>query len=257
MRDHPQLGSIGIGNGLIAPYHHSESYAKMACNSTYGQALPTEQCQQLDHIFQTECKPTIARCYQTLDKDDCNAALNRCWAPQIELYSRSGLNPSDVRIKCEEGFWCYPVYSKIEKYFNKPDVQAALGVNQTFQKINQEVYAGYRQSGEWMSPAYLRLIPGLLRRGVRVLVYAGDADFICNWYGTKAWMKDLDWHSKPAFNAAPDRAWSVDGKAAGEVRSAGPLTFARIFGGSHAAAYDKPRQFQALVNRWLARQPVC
>ncbi|KAI8870391.1 alpha/beta-hydrolase [Ramicandelaber brevisporus] len=256
MRNRPQLESIGIGSGLIDPYHHVESYAKMACNSTYGQVLPTEQCQQLDHIFQTECKPTIARCYQTLAKDDCNAALNRCLVPQLELYFRSGLNSYDVRIKCEEGYLCYPVYKTIEKYFNKPDVQAALGVNQTFQMVNLDIYMGYRQSGDWMSPAYLRLIPGLLRKGIRVLVYAGDADFVCTWYGAKAWMKDLDWYNKPVFNAAPDRAWSVDGKPAGEVRSAGPLTFARVFGAGHAPSYDQPRPIQALTNRWLSNQPI-
>ena len=30
-------------------------------------------------------------------------------------------------------------------------------------------------------------IPELLANGVKVLIYAGDCDFICNWIGNKAW----------------------------------------------------------------------
>ena len=33
----------------------------------------------------------------------------------------------------------------------------------------------------------------LLENGVRVLVYSGDKDFICNWRGGEAWTYALEW----------------------------------------------------------------
>ena len=51
-------------------------------------------------------------------------------------------------------------------------------------------------------------IPPLLADDIRVLIYAGDADFICNWMGNKAWTLDLAWPGKSAFNAS--EAWKYD-----------------------------------------------
>ena len=45
---------------------------------------------------------------------------------------------------------------------------------------------------------YSRLLPALLEAGIRVLVYAGDADYDYNWRGNKAWvtkMKARGWTS--------------------------------------------------------------
>ena len=35
-----------------------------------------------------------------------------------------------------------------------------------------------------------------VRPGTRVMIYAGDVDFICNWLGNKAWTLDLEWDGK-------------------------------------------------------------
>jgi len=56
---------------------------------------------------------------------------------------------------------------------------------------------------------YQTMLPDLLSNGIRVLVYAGDVDFICNWLGNKKWTLALDWEHKADFNAAEDAAWSV------------------------------------------------
>ena len=40
----------------------------------------------------------------------------------------------------------------------------------------------------------------MLEGGIDILVYAGDADFICNWMGNLAWVNAMDWKGKEAFN---------------------------------------------------------
>jgi carboxypeptidase C (cathepsin A) len=47
----------------------------------------------------------------------------------------------------------------------------------------------------------------------------GDADYICNWYGNKAWTERLAWTGKDAYNASPDVVWRVAGEAAGEAKT--------------------------------------
>ena len=73
----------------------------------------------------------------------------------------------------------------------------------------------------------------ILANNIRVLIYAGDADFICNWMGNKAWTLDLDWNGKTAFNNAVDHDWNVDGKKAGTVRTASNFTFLQVNNAGH------------------------
>ena len=39
---------------------------------------------------------------------------------------------------------------------------------------------------------------------MRVLVYAGDADYDYNWVGNKAWAKKLKWKHQKEFESAKD-----------------------------------------------------
>ena len=82
---------------------------------------------------------------------------------------------------------------------------------------------------------FVRNIPDILEMGIDVLIYAGDADFICNWMGNKAWTLDLDWSGKEEYNAAQDMEWTSKktGKPAGEYRAFGGFAFLRVFEAGH------------------------
>ena len=44
---------------------------------------------------------------------------------------------------------------------------------------------------------------------------------------------NLDWTGREAFNSQPLTEWNFNGTTAGLTRSAGPLTFATIYGAGH------------------------
>ncbi|KAJ2178531.1 carboxypeptidase C, partial [Coemansia sp. RSA 353] len=102
---------------------------------------------------------------------------------------------------------------------------------------------------------YVRELPPLLEAGIRVLIYAGDADFICNWYGNKAWSEALEWSGKTSFAGSADEDWIVDGKAAGEARTFKNFSFLRVFGAGHMVPYDQPENSLDMINRWIANKP--
>lgn len=106
----------------------------------------------------------------------------------------------------------------------------------------------------------------MLESGVRVLIYAGDVDFICNWIGNKAWTQELGWTGKADFNAAGDHAWNyVDAvtkasKQGGVARTArsqtgeGSLTFLQVFEAGHMVPMDQPSAALALLNSFLSNK---
>jgi carboxypeptidase C (cathepsin A) len=115
-------------------------------------------------------------------------------------------------------------------------------------------------------------VAALLERNVRVLIYVGTYDWICNWVGNERWTLELDWSGKEEFATLPLRDWLVGGKRVGRTRSANGFTFATVDGAGHMVRhafcscassthifhpqvpYDKPKESLELINRWLAEE---
>jgi cathepsin A (carboxypeptidase C) len=80
-------------------------------------------------------------------------------------------------------------------------------------------------------------VGALLARQVRVLIYVGTYDWICNWIGNEAWTLALEWHGQQDFAALPLREWHVDGHVAGKTRGALGLTFATVDAAGHMVRF--------------------
>ena len=247
-----QMESLGIGNGLVDPLIQYGHYATMACNSTYDPVLPERECDDMRKAYPT-CANMINSCYRYPNRFTCVPAAVYCNSRIIGPFQRTGRNPYDVRRKCEgDTGLCYDILGAIETYLNRRDVMKQLGVEvDRYQSCNMNINQGFFQAGDWMRP-YHRELPPLLAEGVRVLNYAGDADFICNWYGNKAWSLDLDWIGKQALNKAKDEPWKVGKRVAGEVRTAFGFTFLRVMEAGHMAPYDQPEASLDLIQRWMS-----
>jgi carboxypeptidase C (cathepsin A) len=81
-------------------------------------------------------------------------------------------------------------------------------------------------------------VSALLARRVRVLIYVGTYDWICNWIGNEAWTLALEWHGQQDFAALPLREWKVDGHVVGKTRSAHGLTFATVDAAGHMVRFS-------------------
>lgn len=97
-----------------------------------------------------------------------------------------------------------------------------------------------------------------LEAGIRVLLYVGDMDWICNWMGNLAWSLDMEWSGKQGYNDAPKEKWFSDltGNHAGDVRTFDKLTFLRIFDAGHMVPYDQPENALDFFNKWLSNSSL-
>jgi cathepsin A (carboxypeptidase C) len=81
------------------------------------------------------------------------------------------------------------------------------------------------------------------------LIYAGDADFICNWLGNQAWTEALEWPGQKDFNKADIKDIKLDnGDKYGKIKSSGNFTFLQVFGAGHmvpseCSFFNLPLQF--------------
>jgi len=146
----------------------------------------------------------------------------------------------------------------VTEFVSKPRTREALDaiMPTEFQACNMHVYVKFLF--DWMKE-YDRALPAMLHAGINILIYAGDADFICNWMGNQAWVEQMEWSGQEAFNKAKDvpfmlpdgKSYGVGKSSKGKEKNGGTLTFLRIYEASHMAPRDQPEATQTMLNRFI------
>jgi cathepsin A (carboxypeptidase C) len=252
------LTSIMIGNGLTDFATMLPSYYDMACTpASLPPILDISTCVQMKAAL-PRCKKWLKEgCVDQFDKINCVAATSFCSQFLQEPFYSTDRNPYDISRPCDgvlSDTLCYPVTKLISSYLDRPEVRTLLGVDTAitgnFSSCNVRVNYDFSNNLDEYHPTQ-HYVAALLDRGVKVLIYVGKYDWICNHVGNEAWTLALDWSGDEEFFTQPLREWKVDGKAVGMARSAKGLTFATIDGAGHMVPYDKPKESLELVNRWL------
>jgi serine carboxypeptidase-like clade 4 len=105
----------------------------------------------------------------------------------------------DIRKKCV-GSLCYD-FSKADTFLNTKTVREALGVGDLeFVSCSSTVYNAMLQ--DWMKNLEVG-IPALLEDGIKLLVYAGEEDLICNWLGKNNFLVLSHWFGWKVTNIWP------------------------------------------------------
>lgn len=246
------LKSVLIGNGLTDGKTQYDYYRPMACGEGgYKSVLSEEACQSMDDAY-PRCAAMIDNCYKSGSPWSCVPASIYCNNAMFRAYQSTGLNVYDIRSKCEDtNNLCYSELGWISSYLNKNDVMSALGAEvSSYESCNTDINRNFLLNGDWMKPFHT-FIPDLLEK-IPVLIYAGDADFICNWLGNHAWTEALEWHGKKQFNNEPLGPFMVGAQEMGQTKSFGNFTFARVYEAGHMMPYNQPEASLDLLNRWLS-----
>jgi len=248
---------MGIGNGLTDPSEQYKWYPEMMCTGG-GHAPPvinsSVACAGL-HAAVPACEAALAGCNSNVpvvDTAACVAAYEVCNLAFQLPYQATGMNPYDMRIKCDKPPLCYDMSNDV-KFLNHPDVQKQLGVNMDFQSCNLILNKAF--TVDFMKNFH-ELIPPMLAAGIDVLIYAGDQDFICNWLGNEKWTLALKWTHQAEFNATQTKPFRVsgkefgakDGQEVGELRSFENFHFLRVYKGGHMVPMDQPEAALGMLN---------
>ncbi|KAK4435970.1 Serine carboxypeptidase-like 49 [Sesamum alatum] len=240
---HVNLKGFAIGNGLTDPAIQYGAYADYAMDM--GIITQTEH----DRINKALplCESAIKLC-GTDGTISCMAAYFVCNTIFTAIVARAGdVNYYDIRKKCE-GNMCYD-FSNLEKFLNEQPVRDALGVGDVqFVSCSSTVYQAMLM--DWMRNLEVG-IPALLEDGIKLLVYAGEYDLICNWLGNSRWVHAMEWSGQKEFVAASEVPFKVDGSEAGLLTSHGPLSFLKVHDAGHMVPMDQPKASLEMLKRWM------
>lgn len=245
---HINLAGVAVGNGLTDPEIQYKYYPEMAYNSgTTPSRIGFVEYTLMTKVAVPACIALIRKCNEGKIEAACIAAFTTCNMSLLSPVLAGGWNQYDLRVKCAKPPLCYD-FSGVNKFLARPDVKKTLGVapESEWTQCNRGVNMQFM--GDWMHN-YQNQIPDLLASGIPVLIYAGDADFVCNWLGNQAWTLALEWPGKEGFNKVEPKVWTskITGTPAGKARSSGGLTFLQVFAAGHMVPLDQPEHALDMV----------
>jgi carboxypeptidase C (cathepsin A) len=103
------------------------------------------------------------------------------------------------------------------------------------------VRRAFQSTGDFVYEYFTQDLEMLLNEGVRVALYYGDADYICNWFGGEAVSLAINYTHASEFRKAGYVPFMVGGKEMGEVRQVGNFSFLRIYEAGHEVSLKQLR----------------
>lgn len=235
------LRAIAVGNGLIDPLLTTQSYPAFA----FAHGLIDQDCLDQANSLFPQCAQDIANGDYGDAFYDCNNVFGQV------LQCAGNINYYDVRKQCNPPPLCYDM-TPITDYLNLDSTRKMLGVGDiTWEACSNRVYTYMEDDFE---VNFRNDIPVLLSAGVRVTIYEGVEDLICNFYGATATLETLRWPGQSGFNNAANVTWHVSGGVAGSARTYANLTYVNVLAAGHMVPHDQPANALDLITRFLKNQ---
>jgi carboxypeptidase C (cathepsin A) len=219
------LIEYSLSHGILSPQQKFEVDGLMrVCRSAYEEDAFSQQTWEHCEKIQT-LPPALSG----------NSQIGRVNIYDVRLYDTSSGEEWPWRATGEHA------------YLNRPDVRQALHVKSrlSWEECSDDVEAALTH--EDMFPTtqeFQDLIPKM-----RVLVYNGQFDWICNHLGVERFLDRINFEGREAY--AKRGLWVTGSRLAGYVNSGGNLSYVLVLGGSHMVPMDKRPETFDLVTRFL------
>jgi len=240
---HINLKGFAIGNGLTDPAIQYKAYTDYALQM----GIITESEYKKINLILPTCELAIKLC-GTSGTTSCLASYLVCNTIFSSIMKIAGnINYYDIRKECI-GSLCYD-FSNMEKFLNLKSVRNALGVGSiNFVSCSPSVYQAMLT--DWMRDLEVG-IPDLVDNGVKLLVYAGEYDLICNWLGNSRWVESMEWSGQKNYVSVDILPFMVDGVEAGQMKNYGTVSFLKVHNAGHMVPMDQPKASLEMLKRWI------
>ncbi|KAF3015017.1 hypothetical protein E8E14_008932 [Neopestalotiopsis sp. 37M] len=205
---HINLKGIAIGNGLIRQSIQSSGLFESACKGPDA-VFSGAQCHQLEPLA-SRCEVLESVCEEFgYDSVGCKTAASVC-GEFFEVFGELGRNPYDWRQRCSgDVFTCYSSLREIESLMALNATREALGVPDPvdYALLSEPVLNAWNDEDEIWKPSH-QYVNYLLDMDVRVLIYVGVTDFLCQYGGMRRLVDEgLSWPHQPSFRYKPLHEW--------------------------------------------------
>lgn len=205
------------------------------------------------NTYNTKCLPLLQQCPGTTGTNSaCVNADNTCYN-DIEgpLSSVADFDVYDIRAPSNDP---NPPETYVT-YLQSAAVVKAIGAKSTYGECPNAPYNKFANSGD-DSRTFLPTLSTVVQSGITVLIWAGDADWICNWFGGLATAEAITYSGSAAFKSKAVANYNVNGVAGGTFKSVGNLSWLRVFGAGHEVPFYQPALALQVFKQTMQKQPI-
>jgi carboxypeptidase C (cathepsin A) len=250
------ISALMVGNGWHDALIQYPAYYNFTVNpgNTYDLRLfdrAVEKKMENDLYGPGGCVDQIQDCYKNGTDITCALADAYCdyemvtpyWTVERDQYDIRQFEPSP-----------YPP-EHYQKYLNTRKVLKAIGAFTNYTDGSDIVGEVFASTGDNVKPqTVMKDLQALIERGTTVVLYYGDADYICNWVGGEAVAEKI---GAAGFGKAGYVNISTsDGIVHGEVRQSNNFAFARIYESGHMVPYFKPLLSLEMLKRVVKNMDI-
>ncbi|KAG8874820.1 hypothetical protein FRB97_005638 [Tulasnella sp. 331] len=217
------VSAFMLNNGWIDPATHFLNYPGFAEHPPgYTPiATPAVVTKATSYLLKSGgCMDQIARCSSGGSNKDCVNAYIYC---TNHVYTPCLGDRSDYDIRTTKKNPVPPPWEV--NYLRQKGVQKAIGAEVKYSECNQGVAEKFLEAGDFMRSELIRL-GALANSKLKMLIWYGDADYICNWVGGLTLTLEMQWYGQTTFGNTPFEIVTINGVGAvGEVVNVDNFSF--------------------------------
>ncbi|KAI6165271.1 Alpha/Beta hydrolase protein [Pisolithus thermaeus] len=235
------VSALLINNGWIDPLIQNIAYYTFAQNAPgYGQLLPDAVLANISQALWGEggCVEQERACYaagnSSASDTVCLSADNYC-GNYVVTPAMGNYDPYDLR---QNSSALFPPEYYIN-YLSIESVKEQIGAETTYEECPNKPYFKIIKTGD-DARTFLPDLSQLANSGLKILIWAGDTDIICNWVGVYAAVRAMDWYGNEELNNTSLTNITLNEIPIASVANVDNFTFARVFGAGHEIPAFKP-----------------
>ncbi|KAH8682722.1 carboxypeptidase S1 [Xylariales sp. PMI_506] len=232
------LVAVGINNGFYDETIQEKEAISFALNNTYRPLITAAKAAELLSKYESSCLPALEKCTGLTGNDVACLLADTTCESEIDnvIYSSGDFDPYDIREPENDP---YPP-TTFESYLAQASIREKIGAKVAFNECPVKDEIPFVTSGD-DARSTLEVFSEVAQSGIRVLIWAGDADFICNWFGSLEVANQIDYSGHDEFAAKALEPYTVDGTELGMYKTVDNLSFLRVYQAGHEVPYYQPQ----------------
>ncbi len=157
-----------------------------------------------------------------------------CGQSDLLIYTSLGIpyDPYNIELPYEPD----PYEGIVKSHLNRPEVQAALGVNQRFYLYNWTIYYYFLKDSIDTTVDELQWN---IQKGLKTYMVYGDTDFMCSALGGQAVAERVEWAGQKEFISQPYKDWVMDGVVKARYKEQDNFKFITVPHSGHSIFYTQ------------------
>ncbi|KAH8433962.1 putative carboxypeptidase S1 [Aspergillus melleus] len=246
------LVALGINNGWFDTKIQQQSYIDFAYNNSYRSLISKKERDGYLQNLESICLPAVDKCTETGTNAACREASSTCYSTvEGPIMQAADFDVYDVRRPSDDP----EPPSTYSDYLADEGVKKAIGARSKYSECASAASTKFSTTGD--NPrSFLSALSEVVQSGISVLVWAGDADWICNWVGNYDVANAVEFDGQDEFKGKSLKPYTVNGTEKGTFKTVDNFSFLRVYEAGHEVPYYQPEvSFQAF-QQTLQKKPI-